>query len=207
MSSSGTVASRRPTSRPLYSPSVAAGRTPISIEKLSASPSAGGSPRSSFGSPTGLMPEVSIASRYQSTSVSRIASSSTASRPMRWMTSAGGTLPLRKPGIFMLRPRSRAFCSTRRRTSSAGTWASTRTRDSGSSVTEVVTVAGIAVTIACRPVSGSAAKHAHRLETWWWTGPAGHLVAGLLDWLQAVGVWLAHLARRRASGALRRRSR
>jgi hypothetical protein len=38
-----------------------------------------------------------------------------------------------------------------------------------------------------------------RLETWLWTGPAGHLVAGLLDWFQAVAVWLAHAARRRVA--------
>jgi len=36
-----------------------------------------------------------------------------------------------------------------------------------------------------------------RTETWLWTGPVGHLVAGLLDWVQAVAVWSAHAARRR----------
>ncbi len=44
-----------------------------------------------------------------------------------------------------------------------------------------------------------------RLETWLWTGPVGHLVAGLIDWCQAVGVWLAHVMRRRMQA--RRRAR
>ena len=47
---------------------------------------------------------VSIASEYQLESVSRTASSSTASRPMRWITSGAGTLPRRKPGSFSSRP-------------------------------------------------------------------------------------------------------
>ena len=41
--------SRRPTSRPLYSPSSAVGSTPISNENSSASPCGGSSPRSSWG--------------------------------------------------------------------------------------------------------------------------------------------------------------
>ena len=100
--------SRRATSRPLYSPSSAFGSTPISIENSSAWPCGGRSPRSTFGSPTGTMPAVSIASEYQLESVSRTASSSTASRPTRCSTSGAGTLPLRKPGSFSSRPSWRA---------------------------------------------------------------------------------------------------
>jgi hypothetical protein len=36
-----------------------------------------------------------------------------------------------------------------------------------------------------------------RLETWWWTGPLGHLVAGLADWAQALGGWWLMRARER----------
>ena len=102
--SSPTAGSRRATSRPSYSPSSALGSTPISIENSSASPCGGRSPSSTCGSPTGTMPAVSIASEYQLESVSRTASSSTASRPMRWITSGAGTLPRRKPGSFSSRP-------------------------------------------------------------------------------------------------------
>ena len=42
-------------------------------------------------------------------SASRTASSSTASRPRRWITTGGGTLPLRKPGSFRSRPSWRAL--------------------------------------------------------------------------------------------------
>ena len=144
IASSPTSGSRRPTSRPLYSPSLAVGRTPISIEKRSGSPSPGSSPRSRLG----------LADRddrrrrrwrrvYQPPIDSRTASSSTASRPTRWMITGGGTLPLRKPGMRRSRPSARAACATRFSTSSAGTSASTRTRDSGSSVTVVVTAAAM----------------------------------------------------------------
>ena len=58
------------------------------------------------------MPARSIASEYQLESVSRTASSSTASRPMRWITSGAGTLPRRKPGSFSSRPSWRALRSS-----------------------------------------------------------------------------------------------
>ena len=127
------------TVRPLYSPSVASGRTPISIEKFSGWPCDGSSPRSSSGSPTGTIAASSIAAEYQSPIESRTASSSTASRPTRLMTTGAGALPARKPGTRIERPSAFAACATRFSTSSGGISASTRTRDSGSSVTEVET--------------------------------------------------------------------
>ena len=79
------------------------GRTPISIEKAQRlRPRPGRSPTSRSGSPTGAIPASSIASTYQLPSELRSASSSTASRPSRRMTTGGGTLPLRKPGIAQL---------------------------------------------------------------------------------------------------------
>ena len=41
-----------------------------------------------------------------------------------------------------------------------------------------------------------------RLEAWWWTGPLGHLVAGLMDWVAALSRYGLHLARGRARRAL-----
>ena len=55
------------------------------------------------------------------------------------MTTVGGTLPLRKPGTRIWSPSFFAACWTRRSTSSGATSAWTRTRDSGSSVTLVLT--------------------------------------------------------------------
>ena len=92
------------------------GRT-TSIEKASSSPSAGSSPTSSFGSPIALTPESSSARSYHSGSESRSACSTTASRPNRWITSCGGTLPLRKPGIFISPASAFAARSTRFATS------------------------------------------------------------------------------------------
>ena len=122
----------------------ALGRTPISIVKVSGWPCGGRSPSLTSGSPTGWMPAASIASRYHWPSAPRTASSRTASRPKRWMTTGGGTLPLRKPGIRRSRPSVRAARSTLFCTSCGGTSASTRTRDSGSSVTVVFTAVAIA---------------------------------------------------------------
>ena len=87
------------------------------------------------------MPAASIASRYQRPIAPRTVSSSTLSRPMRWITTGGGTLPLRKPGMRRFWPSWRAVACMRRSISSGGTSASTRTRDSGSSVTVVLTAA------------------------------------------------------------------
>ncbi len=61
-----------------------------------------------LGSPTGLIPERSRPCSYHSGSDSRIASSSTAPKPTRWITSEGGALPLRKPGMRISRARLRA---------------------------------------------------------------------------------------------------
>ena len=134
--SSGTSGSARPTSRPLYSPSVASGRTPISNLKPSGSPSSSGAETiSMLGSPTGLTPEPSSARSYHSGSESRIASSSTAPKPSRWITSDGGALPLRKAGHPHLPRQAAGGALMARSTSSAGTSTSTRTREPGSSVT------------------------------------------------------------------------
>ena len=122
---------------------MASGRTPISIEKRSGSPSPGSSARLRSGSPTGTTFAPSIAAEYQPAIDSRTASSSTASRPTRWMITGGGTLPVRKPGTRRLRPSALAAWARRFSTSAAGTSASTRTRDSGSSVTVVETSAGM----------------------------------------------------------------
>ena len=54
----------------------------------------------------GAIPDSSIASTYQPPSELRSASSSTASRPRRRITTGGGTLPLRKPGTRIWRPSS-----------------------------------------------------------------------------------------------------
>src|SRR5215211_4600783 len=135
--SSEAAGSRLPTSRPLYSPSRACGRTPISIENVSGWPWPGSSPMSSSGSPTGTIAASSIAAEYQAPIESRTASSSTASRPMRLITTGAGALPARKPGTRRLRPSARAAWAIRFSTSSGGTSAFTRTRDSGSSVTDV----------------------------------------------------------------------
>ena len=89
------------------------------------------------GSPTELTPEASSALSYHSGSASRIASSSTEPKPSRWITSDGGALPLRNPGIRISRARARAARCMARSTSAAGTSTSTRARESGSSVTEV----------------------------------------------------------------------
>ena len=94
---------------------------------------------SSFGSPTGVTPESIIARSYHSGNPSRSASSMTASRPTRWRTSCGGTLPLRKPGSFISLANVRAAACSRLSSSSAGTTAAILTFDSGRSVTSVWT--------------------------------------------------------------------
>ena len=173
------VASRLPTSTPLYSPSSAFGRTPISIENVSGSPSPGMSPTFSSGSPTGAMPASSIAATYQRPSEERIVSSSTASRPMRRMTTGGGTLPLRNPGMRSSDPSDCAVWLMRFVISSGETSASTRTRDSGSSVTVVfISAHDDTVTVAMR------------LLAWIYTGPVGHLYGGVADWTELMARYL-----------------
>ena len=178
---------------------MAVGRTPISIEKASGSPWPGtSSAKLMSGSPMGAMPAVSMASMYHSLSEERSASSNTASRPRRRMTTGGGTLPLRKPGMRSWPPSLRAACCSLRSTSSAGTSASTRTRDSGSSVTLVFRVATVAQTIACVPIQEGArsrgtplgargrlnrntAVMAERIAARLVTGPVAFLLGGVLD--------------------------
>ena len=63
---------------------------------------------------------------------------STAPKPSRWITSEGGALPLRKPGIRISSRQARGRrAAGRGRPCSAGTSTSTRARESGSSVTSV----------------------------------------------------------------------
>jgi hypothetical protein len=50
-----------------------------------------------------------------------------------------------------------------------------------------------------------APRSVRRLETWLWTGPVGHLIAGVMDWLVAVTGWLAYALRRRIARARKRR--
>jgi hypothetical protein len=55
------------------------------------------------------------------------------------------------------------------------------------------------------PVSARAHRSAtRRLETWLWTGPAGHLVGGVLDFAGALS---RHLLARYAPARRRRRRR
>ena len=173
---------------------MAVGRTPISIAKVSGWPWRGSSPMSSAGSPTGTIAASSIAALYHEPIESRTASSSTASRPIRWITIGGGALPARKPGTRRLRPSWRAAWATRFSTSAAGTSASTRTRDSGSSVTDVEI--GLA---AMGERSGYRPQMPRRFAAWLVTGPIGHGVAGVADWLAlAVRTGRSRRARRRA---------
>ncbi len=130
---------------------------------------------SSCGSPTGTTCAESIAAEYQVPIESRTASSSTASRPIRWTITGGGALPARKPGTRRPCPSRLAAWATRRSTSSAGTSASTRTRDSGSSVTVVRTSVAI----------GGPSLYKAVVLAWLYTGPLGHLAAGVADWLRA----------------------
>src|SRR4051794_22697568 len=128
-----------------------------------------------------------MASTYQRPIASRTVSSSTASRPMRRMITGGRTLPLRKPGTRRLAPSWRAVRWSERSISSGGTSASTRTRDSGSSVTLVFTALAIGR-------SDDSVRSVERLATWLVTGPLGHLVAGVLDWAELlVRYWWARL--------------
>ena len=166
-------------------PSVAVGRTPTSMENCSGLPSSGRSPRSSLGSPTGSTPASSMACTYQRESPSRTASSSSALRPTRRMTTGGGTLPLRNPGMRRLRPTSRAARCRRFSTSAAGTSASTRTRLSGSSVTLVFTVGKIE-----GGASGRWARWALALGVGRWA-----LALGVGRWALGVGRWALGVGR------------
>ena len=66
----------------------------------------------------------------------------TASRPTRWRTSCGGTLPLRNPGIRISLAYCLAAAARLASTSSVETVAAIFTRDSGSSVISVWTLIG-----------------------------------------------------------------
>src|SRR5215204_839363 len=141
---------------------------------------------SSAGSPIGTIAALSIAAEYQAPIESRTASSSTASRPTRLITTGAGALPARKPGTRMLRPSARAAWAMLFSTSSGGTAASTRTRDSGSSVTDVEMAGG-----AMGGPHDTVARVLTRFAAWLVTGPFGHLCAGVADWaeLLARGLW------------------
>ena len=73
--------------------------------------------RRAAGRRSAVTPESSSARSYHSGRLSRRACSSTASRPRRWITSCGGTLPLRKPAIFISPASWPAARSTRLATS------------------------------------------------------------------------------------------
>ena len=98
--------------------------------------------------------------------------------PCAGRSPARGALPARKPGTRRPRPSRLAACSTRRSTSAAGTSASTRTRDSGSSVTVVTTSVAIG-----GPPRYKAGRDTP-IRAWLYTGPLGHLAAGVADWVQ-----------------------
>src|SRR4051794_28278533 len=110
------------------------------------------------------------------------------------MNTGGGTLPLRKPGTRVSRARRLAACASRFSTSVAGTSASTRTRDSGSSVTLVLT--GEAIGGGERYRGGMPARRAP-LTARLITGPVGFFVAGVLDVSVAWGRWALHEMRAR----------
>ena len=66
----------------------------------------------------------------------------------------------------------------------AGTSASTRTRDSGSSVTVVVTGSVAMAVSLYKPLVVRS-----RLAARYYTGPLGHLVAGAADWAELLVRW------------------
>jgi hypothetical protein len=68
-------------------------------------------------------------------------------------------------------------------------------------VTVVFTAVDIGVTIPCGAVRPARHSPPKRLEAWLWTGPLGHFVAGVIDWLIA----LARYAVERATRGRRRR--
>ena len=125
---------------------------------------------------------------YQRPSESRTVSSRTASRPTRWMTIGGGTLPRAEPGHAQLAAeRLGRLLRCAARSPPAATSASTRTRDSGSSVTVVF----------MRASDDSVGRVGSRRRTfaaWLFTGPVGHLVAGVADWVTLLmRYWWARL--------------
>ena len=52
-------------------------------------------------------------------------------------------------------------------------------------------------TISCRSVPNAAGQLIRGLERWLWTGPVGHLVGGVLDFLGALWRYLISRARER----------
>ena len=88
----------------------------------------------------------------------------------------------------MLRASAFAAWVTRRSTSPGPTSASTRTRDSGSSV--VVVLMSVAMRAA---VNDTKRAMRERFAAWFVTGPLGHLASGLADW--AVLLWRARRRR------------
>ena len=86
---------------------------------------------------------------------------------------------------------ARAVRWTERSISSGVTSASTRTRDSGSSVTVVFTASGHrGATIASGSVTRLSLPLRVRVAAWVVTGPVGHLWAGVVDWAALRGALL-----------------
>ncbi len=143
---SGTSTSARPTSRPVYSPSVASGRTWTVAWKVR-SPASGTLSRSRSGSSIGLTPGLGDRLRSTSSPSDPLSiSCTTASRPTRWTITSAGALPGRNPGTRTSRPSWRMARSMPRWTSSSGTATSRRTLFSSSGVTS-------AVSVICTPAS------------------------------------------------------
>ena len=105
------------------------------------------------GAETAWMPASSAAFQNQPSRWPRTASSQTASRPMRAVTTASGAWPGRNPGIRVLAARSVAACSNACATSCSETSTARRTRFSGSSSTVVFTARPILP--ASRPAAAS----------------------------------------------------
>ena len=80
------------------------------------------------------------------------------------MTTSAGTLPFRKPGIFISRASSFAVVVSAVSTAPGSTSTSTRTRDRSSSVVVVFTAMGRMTLLA-----------------WLYTGPLGHLYGTTAD--------------------------
>ena len=88
------------------------------------------------------------------------------------MTTSGGTLPFRKPGIFISRARSLAVAASSFSTAAGSTSTSTLTRDRSSSVVVVFTAMGRMTLLA-----------------WLYTGPLGHLYGTTADIVELWVKW------------------
>ena len=151
----------------------------------------GRSPRSSSGSPTGAIRAASIAAVYQAPIESRTASSRTASRPMRWTITGGGALPARKPGTRMLATEPAGGLRDAALDLLGGhlrLHAHARLGELGDGGDDVGGH-GRATTIQSGVVRS--------LRAWLYTGPLGHLAAGIADWLELLARYARSRARKR----------